>query len=266
MKPYIKALLFLAVVTLLELVFRKGIVPLPIPLSKEFAVLILFTLFAILTWLITKRFAKSDQITLEDLGITTDANNRRDFILGLFIGIGIWGLVSLIQSFTAGFEWTLRTDISMFNLLFGLVFIFIADLGTELYTRGYPLTRFKDSFGANTAIVIMVLFVSLKIVSFNHQGELLMYIILIPAIHTIFFSIIYFRTKRLGASLGIHTGANFVTNSIFDLRESPDSQVIPSGIFESNVPLEELSLTALQIPYVVVALLFSLLCYIWWKK
>jgi membrane protease YdiL (CAAX protease family) len=172
----------------------------------------------------------------------------------------------MIQSFAAGFEWTIRSDINMFNLLFGLVFIFIADLGTELYTRGYPLTRFKDSFGANMAIVIMVLFVSLKSVSLNHQGELLMYIILIPAIHTIFFSIIYFKTKRLGASLGIHTGANFVTNSIFDLRESQDSQVIPSGIFESNVPLEELSLSALQMPYVVVALLFSLVCYIWWKK
>jgi membrane protease YdiL (CAAX protease family) len=154
----------------------------------------------------------------------------------------------------------------VYNILFGLVFIFIADLGTELYTRGYPLTKLNESFGPITAIIIMVVFTAMRSYSFGLDSELLMYVILIPAIHVVFFSFIYFKTKRLGGALGVHTGANFVTNSIFDLRETQDGQVIPSGIFEANIPLEDLSLTALQLPYIIIGALFSLICYFWWRK
>ena len=35
----------------------------------------------------------------------------------------------------------------------------------------------------------------------------------------------------MGAALGIHTGANFVTISIFDLRTEQVDQAIPSGFF-----------------------------------
>ena len=112
----------------------------------------------------------------------------------------------------------------------------------------------------------MVLFVGMKSFSFDMEGELLFYAMMIPALHTIFFSIIYFKTKRLGASLGIHTGANFITISIFDLRIEQPGQAIPSGIFQPSVELETLSLTALQLPWVVMALFFSVAVYIWWIK
>ena len=266
MKPYIKAFLFLVVVMTLDYLFRKGIVPIPLPLPQRLSFLILFGLFTLFTLLATKRFAKSDGLTLNDLGISAKSANRRDFLVGCLVGIAIWGLVSIIQSIAAGFDWVLRSDISVYNLIYGFVFIFVADLGTELYARGYPLTKLKESFGANAAIVIMVFFFALISFSFNYEGELLMYVILIPTLHTIFFSIIYFKSGRLGAGVGVHTGANFVTNSIFDLRESQESQAIPSGIFEANVPLDDLSLTALQMPYVVIAILFSIVCYFWWKK
>ena len=175
-------------------------------------------------------------------------------------------MVSLVQSWVAGFSWVLRPDISLYNIVYGLIFIFIADLGTELYTRGYPLTRFKDSFGPIIAMAIMVIFVALKSFTFQAQGELLFYIILIPALHTVFFSIIYFKTKRLGGPVGLHTGANFVTISIFDLRDAQAGQVIPSGIFQSNVDPEVLSLTALQLPYVFAAVALSVVVYFWWVK
>ena len=266
MKPYQKAFLFLFIVTIFDYLFRKGIVPLPLPLPRGASFLILFGLFAFFAWLATKRFAKSDGLTLKDLGITTSAANRRDFIYGTLVGIAIWGLVSIIQSIAAGFDWVLRSDISIYNILYGFVFIFVADLGTELYARGYPLTKLKESFGANAAIVVMVFFFALISFSLRYEGELLMYVMLIPMLHTIFFSIIYFKTGRLGAGVGVHTGANFVTNSIFDLRETQDGQAIPSGIFEANVPLDNLSLTALQMPYVAMAILFSAVCYFWWRK
>ncbi len=266
MKPYVKAFLFLAVVTVFEYAFRKGIVPIPIPLPPGYAPLLLFTLFALFAWLATKWFSRSDELKPRDFGISFSKGNQRDFFIGLIVGIGIWAVVSLIQSTSAGFDWVLRTDISMYNILFGLVFIFIADLGTEIYTRGYPLTKLSESFGPIIAIAIMALFTAIRSYSFGLDSEILMYVILIPAIHVVFFSFIYFKTKRLGGALGVHTGANFVTNSIFDLRETHEGQVIPSGIFEANMPLENLSLTALQLPYVIVGVLFSAVCYLWWKK
>ena len=268
MKPFVKAILFIVILGIIDFLLRKGLVAhfIPFQLPQNFTILFLFSLFAFSSWLITKWFCKKDNMSLNDLGISFDSKNRFEFLYGFLIGFILWAIVSVVQSYTAGFAWELRSNISLFNILYGLIFIFIADLGTELFTRGYPLQRFKDSFGANTAIIIMVFIVGLKSYSFEAEGELLLYSILIPAIHTIFFSIIYFKTKRLGAALGVHTGANFVTISIFDLRIEQPVQAIPSGIFKSNVDLETLSLTALQLPWVFTALIFSVVCYFWWVK
>lgn len=268
MKPFIKAILFLTLLTALDFLLRKGFVAFLIPfkLPQNFTILFLFTLFAALSWLVTKWFCKKDKITLHDLGISFNTRNRFEFLYGFLIGLGLWAVVSFIQSVSAGFSWVFRPDINLFNIFYGLLFIFIADLGTELYTRGYPLTRFKDSFGEPFAILIMVFFVGLKSISFELHGALLFYSILIPVLHTVFFSIIYFKTKRLGAALGIHTGANFITISIFDMRLEQPGQAIPSGIFQPNVDPETLSLTALQLPWVLMALLFSVAVYFWWAK
>ncbi|MDW3648888.1 MAG: CPBP family intramembrane glutamic endopeptidase [Bacteroidia bacterium] len=268
MKPYIKAILFLLLLTLLDFLLRQGFVFLiiPLPLPENLSSILVYSLFAVAAWFITQWFCKRDKIELGDLGISFDSKNRSDFYIGFLIGVGLWAIVSLIQAYTAGFSWELRPEISLFNVLYGLVFIFIADLGTELFTRGYPLTRFKDSFGAIPAIIIMTVFVGLKSYSPNMERELLLYAILIPALHTIFFSIIYFKTKRLGAAVGVHTGANFITISIFDLRVEQANQAIPAGIFQANTELESLSLVAIQLPWVFMAALFSIVVYFWWAK
>ncbi|OIQ30435.1 MAG: hypothetical protein BM564_03450 [Bacteroidetes bacterium MedPE-SWsnd-G2] len=268
MKPFYKATLFLVLVFLLEIVFRNGLLIhfMPFQLPYNANILIGFTGFTICCWFITKRFCKWDNMSLKDLGISFLSNNRKDFFYGFVIGVILWGIVSLAQSYFAGFSWVLRPNVSLVNIFYGLLFIFIADLGTELFYRGYPLTRYKDSFGYLWAIIIMFLFVSLKSYSPGLSGELLFYALLIPGLHTIFFSIIYFKTKRLGAAVGLHTGANFITISIFDLRVTNPNQAIPSGIFDSNVAVDTLSLTAVQMPWVVMASLLSIVVYFWWQK
>lgn len=268
MKPYLKALVFLAILTILDFLLRKGFLAffLPFKLPGNLTILLLYTLFALFSWQITKWFCARDKMSMNELGISFNAKNRFEFLYGFLIGFVLWAIVSITQAYTAGFSWELRPHISLYNILNGLLFIFIADLGTELFTRGYPLTRLEDSFGAKIAIVIMVFFVGLKSYSFEAGGELLFYVIMIPVLHTIFFSIIYFKTRRLGAAVGVHTGANFVTISIFDLRQEQAGQAIPSGIFQADVGLETLSLTAVQMPWIIIALLFSVVTYIWWMK
>lgn len=268
MKQFLKAILFLTILTILDFLLRKGLIAFYIPfqLPHNFTILFLFTLFALSGWLITKWFCKTDKITLHDLGISLISKNRSEFYYGLIIGIALWAIVSIFQSHITGFSWELRPNVSLYNILYGFFFIFIADLGTELFTRGYPLKSFENSVGANAAIIIMMFFVGLKSYSNQVEGELLFFTILIPVLHTIFFSIIYLKTKRLGAALGIHTGANFITISIFDLRPELENQAIPPGVFQSNTDLETLSLTSLQLPWVFMALLFSIVVYLWWKK
>ena len=268
MKSTLRAFLFLLTLTLFDFLLRKGMLGMFIPfqLPQQLTVFVLFSLFAIASLVTTKWFCKKDSIRFSNLGISYNSGNRREFFYGVIIGIVIWGIVSLVQSVSAGFSWEFRPEISWFNILYGFLFIFIADLGTELYTRGYPLVKLKEGVGEHWAIWIMTFFVGLKSFDFNLEGELLFYTIIIPALHTIFFSIIYFKTKRLGAALGIHTGANFVTISIFDLRVAQPNQAIPSGIFQSDTALEELSLTALQWPWVAVAIIFSIVVYFWKGK
>ncbi len=205
-----------------------------------------------------------DQIKMNELGISFGRTNHSQFIYGFWIGSALWAIVAITQSYIAGFTWELRSHISVFNILYGPVFIFVADLGTELFTRGYPLKKLENGLGAHAVILIMVLFVSLKTYLFNANDELLFYRILIPALHTIFFSIIYFKTRKLGAALGVHTGANFATISIIDLRVEQSMQAILSGVFQSNVDLEMLSISSLQLPYVIMATALCLVTHIWW--
>lgn len=268
MKPLYKAIVFLVILTVLDFLLRKGFIAffIPFQLPHNLNALLLYSLFALISWLLSYKFCLSEQIKLQHLGVSLNSKNRRDFVLGFFIGLLYWAIVSVVQSYTAGFNWELRDPLSLFNLLYGLLFIFIADLGTELFTRAYPLRKFEEALGSKVAIVLMVFFVGIKSYSFQANGELLFYTIAIPALHTIFFSFIYFKTKRLGASLGIHTGANFVTLSVFDLRIEQVNQSIPSGIFQSSVELEKLSLNALQLPWVFAAVLFSIATYFWWAK
>ncbi len=268
MKPFLKAIFFLVLLTILDFLFRQGLIGffIPLALPPNFTMFFFFTLFAVFGWLVTKWFCKTDKTNLNDLGISFNTRNRIEFLYGFLIGAGLWAIVSWIQSMSAGFTWIVRPEINLGSILYGLLFIFIADLGTELYTRGYPLTRFEDSFGSLSAMFIMVFFVGLKSFSFEVQGELLFYSILIPALHTVFFSIIYFKTRRLGAAVGVHTGANFITISVFDLRVEQPGQAIPAGIFQSDVDVETLSLTALQLPWVFMALVLSVVVYFWWVK
>ena len=268
MKPLYKAFLFLGILTVLDFLFRKGLLAfyLPLELPLNGGILIFYSVFAICALWLTRRFGNSDQMSLKALGITLDRRNQIEFLYGFLIGAFLWAIVSVVQASTGGFSWELRPDYSVVNLLYGLVFIFIADLGTELFTRGYPLTVLKNRFGADAAIIVMVAFVGLKSISFEAEGLLLFYVILIPALHTIFFSIVYFATRRLGAAVGIHTGANFITISIFDLRVSDPSYTIPSGIFQANFDAAAPSTTMLQLPYVIMAVLFSVGVYIWWKN
>ncbi len=262
-----RTIFFLLILLILDIALRKGLLLhfLPFPFPQQFSGLFFYLVFALIALYLTRKFGQKDGMSLRDLGISFAAENRKDFGWGMLWGIGLWGILSLVQGFTAGFSWIIRPDFSLFGVVYGLIFIFIADLGTELYYRGYPLTTLKNGFGHKLAIVFMVLFVGLISYSPGAEGELLMYVMLIPALHTLFFSIIYFKTGRLGAALGIHTGANFVTISVFDLRPGQASQSIPSGIFQPNTDIHGLSLTALQLPWVILAILFSAAVYFWWK-
>jgi len=267
-KPFIKPLLFTALLTLFDFLLRKGFVAhfIPFALPTNLNILLLFTVFAWLSLMVTKLFAKSDQMSLKDLGISLSAKNNLEFSLGFTLGVILWGIVALSQSFFAGFSWVLRPDFAPFSLLHGLLFIFIADLGTELYTRAYPLTKLKHDLGAKIAVITMVVLELFKSITYNIGGDLFFYALIIPILHIVFFSFIYLKTKRLGASLGIHTGANFITISIFDLRVEQPSQAIPAGMFQASTELETLSMHALQLPWVIMAAMFSIATYIWWAK
>ncbi|MGR3810564.1 CPBP family glutamic-type intramembrane protease [Jiulongibacter sp. NS-SX5] len=268
MKPHQKAFLFLLILWVCDLLFRKGFIAfiVPVSLPQHLGSVVMYTIFAALALWLTSKFASSDKLSLSSLGVSFSKANTNDFLVGFGVGVILWAIVSVAQSLSAGFSWEWNEQVSISGLLFGLIFIFIADLGTELFTRAYPLVQLKNRYGYLLAIAIMVVFVGLKSYSFEASGELLTYIILIPALHTIFFSIIYFKTKRLGAALGIHTGANFVTISVFDLRPAQVGQLIPSGLLKPDTNIETLSLHALQLPWVGMAIAFSAVVYFWRKK
>jgi len=267
-KHFGKAIIFLLLLLFFDIIFRAGFIAqmFPLPIPSRIGGLILYCLFAGIALGLTILFCRWDNIRLSDLGISFSKNNRSDFFFGLLIGIIFWTIVSYCQSLIGDFSWTFKSEILILNLIFGLFFIFIADLGTELFTRGYPLTRFDERFGPTIAIGLMSIFVGLRSYSINLSSELLMYSMLIPALHVVFFSIIYLKTRRLGGALGVHTGANFVTICVFDLDGEQTGELIPHGFLQPNVELGDLSIHALQMPYVFGAIVFSIMVFFWWPK
>lgn len=260
MKPYLNALAFLLLAWILEFLFRMGLLLhiFPLELSGEIGGFSMFACFTVLLLLLTHFMAKKDASSLSQLGINFKRRNRLDFLWGCIAGIVLWAVVSQVQAYSAGFTWEIRPSFQPVNLLLGFFFIFIADLGTELFYRGYPLTELDKSWGAPISIGVMVAFVGLKSFSPNLELDLQLYTMIIPALHTIFFSIIYLKTKRIGGALGLHTGANFVTISLFDLRHDNDAQFIPSGWLQPDTTLDDLSLNALQWPWIAMPILLSI--------
>jgi hypothetical protein len=268
MKPIRNAILFLLILTALDVLLRKGFIAFLIPFSLPYNLngLLLFSLFAGAALWLTQRFARFQQANLSQLGISWNKANRIEFVWGFVAGVVPWGLVAVSQAWWAGFTWEFRPNFNALTLLYGLLFIFIADLGTEVYTRGYAITQFKNQWNVPIAIGIMVLFEIIKSVAFNWGSSAGWYAIVIPVLHIVFFSFIYFTTQRLGASLGMHTGANFVTISLFDLRPGQPHALIPSGLLQADTELEALSIHALQLPWVIMAVLVCLATFMWWKK
>lgn len=269
MKQVYKTILFLVLLWICDVLLRAGLIAhlLPfLPIPPQIGGLLYYCLFVAIALWLTVLFGRWDHVRFSGLGISLGRSNRLDFFVGLLIGVIFWGMISYCQSLFGNFTWALKDDILISSLLYGLFFIFIADLGTELFTRAYPLTRLRDVFGPTLAIVFMSIFVGVKSYSGQVSGELLMYSILIPVLHTVFFSIIYLRTQRLGGALGVHTGANFVTISIFDLDGEQPGELIPHGFLQADVDMSLLSIHDLQMPYVVGAILFSILVFYLWPK
>ena len=113
MKPYLKAISFLVILTILDFLFRKGALAffIPFKLPHTITILLLFTLFMLSSLLLTKWFCKKDKLSLNDLGISFDSKNRLEFLYGFLIGFALWAIVSMTQSYTAGFSWELRPNI-----------------------------------------------------------------------------------------------------------------------------------------------------------
>lgn len=263
--PFIKALSFLAILTILDFLFRKGIFfqIIPVPLPQYIVGLVIYGLFALLALFITSKFCQLDSLSLKNIGISLDKSNKREFAYGLLIGTIVWSVVSVSAAFFSGFWWELHLNNVILNITMGLLFVFLADLGTELYVRGYGLTQLKNRFGIVIAIILISLFVGFSSFSANSPTDLMIYAMIIPALHAVFFSIIYFKTGRLGGALGLHTGGNFATISLFDFSGDQSGSLILPGLFHPDSSLEGLSIHAIQLPFIIAALILIAVVYFW---
>lgn len=254
----IKAFSFLAILSVLDMTLRDGVLErLFGDVSSTFLLAFVFySLFAALALTITVWFCRWDGIRLKTLGIGLDRTNRRDFLCGLVLGVIVWSLVSFTVSASAGFSWEFQLGNALINMWIGLIFIFIADLGTELYVRGYGLTGLKTVFGPYVAIAAISTLVGLRSYSPSVPSETLFYVVLIPTLHAILFSIVYFKTGRLGASVGIHTGGNFATISLFDFGRK-------GGLLHPDIDIQALSIHSIQLPFVAAALLLIVFVCVW---
>ncbi len=261
------AIVFLLLMAGLSWLMRTGGVLMFLPaLPQPYTLYALYGLFAVAALLITAWFCKRDGLSLRQLGIGVDRNNRRDFVWGLLIAIALWGAMALVMTVTAGIRWQWHPEFLFPNLIIGLVFIFVADLGTEVAYRGYGLTRLSQGIGPWPAILCIAVFVGLQAYSPGRQESMQVYAMLIPALHAVFFALLYLYTGRLGASVGLHTGGNLASISLFDFDGNVPGQLIPAGVFQPGETVMTNSAHAIQLPFVITALLIILALVLLWRR
>lgn len=215
-KYILKAILFCIIFTglFIALTFLKSLTP---EKSERLVHGIIGTLAAILTtWL----FLKFDRKTFADIGLKFEKATVKKFFIGILIGIGIMGLLSMSVIYFSGFKIETNSNSDILNFLFLTLPLIPLAFLEELGFRAYPLQILKDKVGIRSCIIITSVLFALYHIA---NGWTITNAFLGAGVWGIVFGLAAIYSNGISLPTGLHYAANLttaafgVTNSSFNI-------------------------------------------------
>lgn len=145
------------------------------------------------------------------LGLSFDRNRRREFMLGLALGIALFLGVASVQSAMVGAQWEFAGPAGVIAAAPALGVTFVLVLVEELLFRGVALRQLRAMYGDWTAILLSaLLFGAYHLVQSGDWAMGAVFTFLMPCLGGVLFGYSAVKSNGLALPLGLHLGGNWV--------------------------------------------------------
>jgi CAAX protease family protein len=221
-KYIFKSVLFCIVFTGLLVVFSffKSFIP------NKFERFAYGTIATAVSFLTTYLFLRFDKKPFADVGLKFENSTVRKFCVGILIGVGLMGLMTMSVIYFSGFKIELNKNSNLLNFLFWTSPLILLALMEEVGFRAYPLVILKDKVGIRASIIITSILFALYHIP---NGWTISDAFFGPAILGLIFGLAATYSNGIAMPTGIHYAINLTTSafgainntvSIWTIRQS----------------------------------------------
>ena len=239
------------------MIVLASVAPLVKSLPRLPSLILLSSIAAVATFLLTRLFVRKERLGLEDVGAAPRKTSFRLVLLAFVAGLVLPLLQASIVMLGGHVRLVISPAVSPAPVLLTLVLYFIAACREELAFRGYPLRSLDNAIGPWAAQLIVATIFAIEHFIGNHSW---LYGFWGPAIGSLYYGIAALRTKGLAIPIGLHVAWNFGQWIIGFKGEPGIWQVIVDKGYEASVQKTEIT------SYFLVTVLAIAAIYIYPKK
>ena len=207
----------------------------------------------------------SEGASMGALGLALDSRRLREFACGVAITAILFTAAALARAAWIGAPWQFQGRAGILGALAGLPVAFLLMAGEELVFRGYGFRQLIAATGARMAVVMSAIAFGvyhLAQTGFGMWGIGAFWVVALPALGGLVFSLAFIRTGGMAMPLGLHLGGNWIQASVLRLGEAPHGA--PAALF--TAPLTTAQAHELwspdllpQVPYLCVVVTTAVL-------
>lgn len=205
-KYIFKSVLFCIVFTGLLVIFSffKSFIP------NKFERFAYGTIGTAVSLLATYLFLRFDRKSFADIGLKFVNSTVTKFCVGIVIGIGLMGVMTMSFIYFSGFKIELNKNSNLLNFLFWTSPLILLALMEEVGFRAYPLVILKDKVGIRASIIITSIVFGLYHIA---NGWTISDAFLGPAIWGLIFALAAVYSNGIAMPTGIHYAVNLTTSA-----------------------------------------------------
>lgn len=149
------------------------------------------------------------------LGLSLDRARRREFLLGLALGIALFLGVAGAQSAMVRAQWEFAGPAGVIAAVAALGVTFVLVLVEELLFRGVALRQLRAMYGDWVAILLSaLLFGAYHLVQSDTWAMGAVFAFLMPCLGGLLFGYAAVKSDGLALPLGLHLGGNWVQSAL----------------------------------------------------
>lgn len=161
---------------------------------------------SLVTFALTKVFARWDGLELKDVGAAIASRSWLRLAIGFLIGLGLVGLQASMVGVVGRTRWVRSPEVGFSATSTALAAYLVLSCREELAFRGYPLRRLDCLFGPYAAQLLVALAFAIEHVAGGYSWTNAM---LGVATGSLLFGMAALATRGLAIPIGLHAAWNF---------------------------------------------------------